>query len=161
PPALGPDTAKTTLYPQPFQSSVRIGDVTLTGTYVLAALLVPILVAALAAFMRYSLLGKQIRAAANNPDAARLSGISVRRVSAVTWLLAGGLSAVSAVLQAPTQPSFNVASLGPNLLMLTLGAAAFGAFVSLPAALVGGLLLGLVSQLVSATTSNASLAELA
>src|SRR5438874_8329601 len=45
--------------------------------------------------------------------------------------------------------------------MVTLGAAAFGAFVSLPLALAGGLLLGLVSQLVSATTSNASMAELA
>src|SRR5207245_8497724 len=102
----------------------------------------------------------QIRAAANNPDAARLSGISVRRVSAITWILAGGLSAVSAVLQAPTQASFNVASLGPNLLMVTLGAAAFGAFVSLPLALAGGVLLGLVNLFVSATPSNASLAEL-
>jgi ABC-type branched-subunit amino acid transport system ATPase component/ABC-type branched-subunit amino acid transport system permease subunit len=148
-------------YPEPFGSTLHIGGVRLTGMYVLAAVLVPILVAALAAFMRYSLLGKQIRAAANNPDAARLAGISVRRVSAVTWILAGGLSAVSAVLQAPTQASFNVASLGPNLLMVTLGAAAFGAFVSLPGALAGGLLLGLVSQLVSATTSNASMAELA
>src|SRR6266571_181551 len=111
--------------------------------------------------MRYSLLGKQIRAAANNPDGARLAGISVRRVSAVTWIIAGGLSAVSAVLTAPTQPSFNVASLGPNLLVVTLGAAAFGAFVSLPGALAGGLLIGLVSQLVSATTSSAPKAELA
>src|SRR5438874_2407423 len=169
-PSFSPNTASAAaaravahggLYPQPFQSSLRIGGVRLTGMDVLAAVLVPILVAALAAFMRYTLLGKQIRAAANNPDAARLSGISVRRVSAVTWVLAGGLSAVSAVLQAPTQPSFNVASLGPNLLMVTLGAAAFGAFVSLPLALAGGLLLGLVSQLVSATTSNASMAELA
>src|SRR5438552_2470058 len=131
-PSVNPDPAHgNRLYPQPFQSSLRIGGVRLTGMYVLAAVLVPILVAALAAFMRYTLLGKQIRAAANNPDAARLSGISVRRVSAVTWVLAGGLSAVSAVLQAPTQASFNVASLGPNLLMVTLGAAAFGAFVSL------------------------------
>src|SRR5438105_608393 len=163
-PSLSPDPAHIRAgepYPQPFQSSLHIGGVRLTGMYVLAAVLVPILVAALAAFMRYSLLGKQIRAAANNPDAARLAGISVRRVSAVTWILAGGLSAVSAVLQAPTQSSFNVASLGPNLLMVTLGAAAFGAFVSLPGALAGGLLLGLVSQLVSATTSNASMAELA
>src|SRR5438552_4396843 len=169
-PSLSPNVANITSaqqrawggsYPQPFLSNLHIGGVRLTGMYVLAAILVPILVAALAAFMRYSLLGKQIRAAANNPDAARLAGISVRRVSAVTWIIAGGLSAVSAVLQAPTQASFNVASLGPNLLMVTLGAAAFGAFVSLPLALAGGLLLGLVSQLVSATTSNASMAELA
>ncbi|TMK86239.1 MAG: hypothetical protein E6G57_12650, partial [Actinobacteria bacterium] len=149
------------VYPQPFMSTLRIGGVTLTGMYVLAAVLVPILVAALAVFMRYSLLGKQIRAAANNPDAARLAGISVRRVSAVTWIIAGALSAVTAVLQAPTQPSFNVASLGPNLLMVTLGAAAFGAFVSMPGALAGGLLIGLVSQIVSATTSSAPKAELA
>src|SRR4051812_1502259 len=160
-PKIGPDTSRTTVYPQPFHSSLHIGNVTLTGMDVLTAILVPVLVAALAAFMRYSLLGKQIRAAANNPDAARLSGISVRRVSAVTWALAGGFSAVSAVLQAPTQASFNVASLGPNLLIVTLGAAAFGAFVSLPGALAGGLLIGIVNQLVSASTSSAPKAELA
>jgi ABC-type branched-subunit amino acid transport system ATPase component/ABC-type branched-subunit amino acid transport system permease subunit len=160
-PDIGPNPSHGMTYPQPFHSDLRIGDVTLTGMSVLIAVLVPILVVALAAFMRYSLLGKQIRAAANNPDAARLAGISVRRVSAVTWALAGGFSAISAILQAPTQASFNVASLGPNLLMLTLGAAAFGAFVSLPGALGGGLLLGVVSQEVSASTSNASKAELA
>src|SRR6266852_992994 len=158
-PALGPDPNKAALYPQPFVSHVRIGHVVLTGMGVLTAVLVPILVASLAVFMRYSVMGKQIRAAANNVDAARLCGISVRRVSAVTWGLAGALSAVSATLQAPTQPSFNVSTLGPYLLMLTLGAAAFGAFVSMPAALGGGVVLGLVAQIVSAETSNAAKAE--
>jgi ABC-type branched-subunit amino acid transport system ATPase component/ABC-type branched-subunit amino acid transport system permease subunit len=160
-PRLGPDTSRSTVYPQPFHSSLKIGNVTLTGMYVLTAIVVPALVVALALFLRYSVLGKQIRAAANNADAARLCGISVGMVSAVTWALAGGFSAVSAVLQAPTQPSFNIASLGPYLLMVTLGAAAFGAFVSVPGALGGGLLIGLVSQLVSAQTSSASDAELA
>jgi ABC-type branched-subunit amino acid transport system ATPase component/ABC-type branched-subunit amino acid transport system permease subunit len=160
-PALGPSPAHGSVYPQPFGSSVEVAQVTLTGTYVLTAVIVPILVAVLAVFMRRTLLGKQIRAAASNPDAARLCGVPVERVSAVTWTIAGGLSAVSAVLQAPTQPSFNVASLGPNLLMLTLGAAAFGAFVSISGALVGGILLGLARQLVSAATSSAPNAELA
>jgi len=160
-PGLAPDPNKATSYPQPFHPDLHIGDVAFTGMYVLTAILVPVLVAGLALFMRYSVMGKQIRAAANNPDAARLCGISVGRVSAVTWGLAGAFSAVSAVLQAPTQPSFNVASLGPYLLMLTLGAAAFGAFVSLPGALAGGLLIGLVSQLVSATRSSGTEAELA
>jgi ABC-type uncharacterized transport system permease subunit len=123
--------------------------------------LVPLLIAILAAFMRFSTLGKQVRAAANNPDAARLCGISINRVQALCWALAGGLAAVSAVLQAPTQATFNVASLGPELLMLALGAAAFGAFVSLPAALAGGLLLGLVGQITSAVASNATQAQLA
>lgn len=160
-PALNPNSSHALVYPQPFASHVRIGDVLLTGSWILTAILVPALVVALAAFMRYSTTGKKIRAAANNPDAARLCGISVDKVSAVTWVLAGGLSAVSAVLTAPTQASFSAASLGPYLLMVTLGAAAFGAFVSLPAALGGGIVLGLITQIVSAVTSNGSDGELA
>jgi len=160
-PALGPDTSLHTTYPQPFTSNIRVGGVVLSGIWVLTAIVVPVLVLALAAFMRYSVLGKQIRAAANNPDAARLCGISINLVSAVTWGIAGAFSAVSAVLTAPSQPGFNFGALGPYLLMLTLGAAAFGAFVSIPRTLIGGLVIGLVSQIVSATTSDASDAELA
>jgi ABC-type branched-subunit amino acid transport system ATPase component/ABC-type branched-subunit amino acid transport system permease subunit len=155
-PALNPDTSQTTVYPQPFQSGARIGGVALTGMNILTAVLVPALVAALALFMRYSVYGKQIRAAANNPDAARLCGISVNGVSTLTWALAGTFAALSAVLQAPNQPSFNVASLGPFLLMMTLGAAAFGAFTSLPGALAGGMVLALVAQIASAETSSAT-----
>jgi ABC-type branched-subunit amino acid transport system ATPase component/ABC-type branched-subunit amino acid transport system permease subunit len=160
-PSLGPDPSQNAAYPQPFHSGLRIGGVSLTGMYVLTAALVPVLVAGLAAFLRWSMLGKEIRAAATNPDAARLAGISVAKVSVVTWAIAGAFSAVSAVLQAPTQPSFNVASLGPSLLMTTLGAAAFGAFVSLPLALAGGLALGMTAQVVAGVTSSGSDAQLA
>jgi ABC-type branched-subunit amino acid transport system ATPase component/ABC-type branched-subunit amino acid transport system permease subunit len=159
-PGLGPNEAGVQ-YPQPYHSDLEVGGVVLTGMSVLTLVLVPILVVGLALFMRYSLLGKQVRAAANNPDAARLCGISVRRVSAVTWALAGAFSAVSAVLQAPSQASFDAASLGPLLLLLTVGAAAFGAFVSLPGALLGGLLLGMANQVVTGITSNGADGELA
>jgi len=159
-PDLNPDTTRGSVYPQPFESHVRIGGVTLTGMNILTAILVPALVVALAVFMRYSVYGKQIRAAANNPDAARLCGISVSKVSTLTWAFAGAFSGLSAVVQAPNQASFNVASLGPYLLMLTLGAAAFGAFTSLPGALAGGLLLAMVGQFVSAETSSATTALL-
>ena len=160
-PAMNPDPGTSSVYPQPFASHVEVGGVLLSGMWILTAVLVPLLVIGLAVFMKYSVLGKQIRAAANNPDAARLSGISVRRVSAISWVVAGGLSAISAVLVAPTQANFNVAALGPYLLMVTLGAAALGAFVSMPAALGGGVLLGLISQCVGAATSNGTDGELA
>ena len=52
-----------------------------------------------------------------------------------------------------------VFGLGLILLLITLGAAAFGAFVSLPMALVGGLTLGLTYQIVADITSNGGLAE--
>ncbi len=132
----------------------------LGGQHVFIAVLAPVLVGALAIFLRVSLLGKMIRAAAGNPDQARLCGISTARVSAITWGIAGGLSAVSAILQAPSQGAFNAARLGPGLLLLSLGAAALGAFVSIPWALAGGLLLGVAQQLTLAQTSNGGAGEL-
>ena len=148
-PALGPNTTKLTLqgYPLPFQSHVRVEGVVLGAQYLLVLVLVPVVVAALAAFLKYTTMGQMIRAAASNPDAARLVGVSIPRVSMVVWGLAGALAAVTAVLQAPSQPSFDASSLGPDLLLRALGAAAVGGFVSVPAALAGGLGLGLVEQL--------------
>lgn len=147
-------------FPQPFAAHLSIGGVVLNGMSILTLVAVPLLLAALTAFLSLSSLGKQIRAAANNPQAARLCGVSIDRVSLITWGLAGGLSAVAAILNGPTTETFNAAAVGPDLLILTLGAAAFGAFVSLPWAIGGGLLLGVVYQFVSAETLNGGTAEL-
>ena len=68
---------------------------------------------------------------------------------------------ISAIFNGPTTTSFNAEAAGPYLLMLTLGAAAIGAFVSIPAAVGGGVALGLVYQIVVAQTTNAGTAELA
>lgn len=160
-PALGPDRDKAQAFPQPFEANVEVGGVLLSGMDLLTLGLIPILVTALAVFLGKSSMGRQIRATANNIDAARLCGISVARVSLVTWGIVGALSATAAVLAAPKQASFDVAALGPNLLLLTLGAAAFGAFVSLPAALGGGLVLGVVGRVVAAETSNEASASVA
>ena len=148
-------------FPQPFTSHLQVGGVVLSGMSVLTMILVPVLLVLLWAFLEFSSVGKQIRAAAGNPDAARLCGISVNRVSLITWGIAGGLSAFAAVLNGPTTTSFNASAAGPYLLMLTMGAAAFGAFVSFPVAVGGGIGLGLVYQVVAAETNNAGTAELA
>jgi ABC-type branched-subunit amino acid transport system ATPase component/branched-subunit amino acid ABC-type transport system permease component len=148
-------------FPQPFTSHLQVGGVVLSGMSVLTMIVVPALLVLLWVFLEFSSTGKQIRAAAGNPDAARLCGISVNRVSLITWGIAGGLSAFAAVLNGPTTTSFNAAAAGPYLLMLTMGAAAFGAFLSFPVAVAGGIGLGLVYQVVAAETNNAGTAELA
>lgn len=148
-------------YPQPFTSHLEIGDVVLSGMAVLTVIAVPLLLVVLTVFLGYTSLGKQVRAAAGNPDAARLCGISVNRVSLIIWGIAGGLSAISAILSGPTTTTFNAEAAGPYLLMLSMGAAAIGAFVSIPAAVGGGVALGLIYQIVSAETTNAGTAELA
>ena len=148
-------------FPQPFHSNMEVGGVVLSGMSVLTLVAVPVLLLLLTAFLELTSLGKQIRAAAGNPDAARLCGISVSRVSFITWGIAGGLSALAAILSGPTTTTFNAEAIGPFLLMLTMGAAAFGAFVSFPIAVAGGVGLGLAYQSVLAATNNAGTAELA
>jgi ABC-type branched-subunit amino acid transport system ATPase component/ABC-type branched-subunit amino acid transport system permease subunit len=147
-------------FPQPFTSHLAVGGVVLSGMSLLTLIAVPALLALLTVFLEWTSLGKQIRAAAGNPDSARLCGISVNRVSLIAWGVAGGLSAFAAVLLGPTTESFNAEAFGPYLLMLTMGAAAFGAFVSIPIAVGGGVTLGLVYQIVAAETNNAGTAEL-
>lgn len=160
---LRPDDVELTVrgYPQPFDVRVRLGGVTLTTPEVLIVVLVPVMVAGLAVFLRHTLTGKMIRGAASNQEAARLCGVSVDHVSRVTWGLAGGLSALTAVLLAPSQASFDAAQLGPELLLRALGAAAVGGFVSVPAACAGGLVLGLVEQYTQYVTHSGADALLA
>jgi ABC-type branched-subunit amino acid transport system ATPase component/branched-subunit amino acid ABC-type transport system permease component len=148
-------------FPQPFTSQIQVGGVVLSGMSMLTLIGVPLLLILLTVFLELTSIGKQIRAAAGNPDAARLCGISVSRVSLITWGIAGGLSALAAILNGPTTTSFNAQAVGPFLLMLTMGAAALGAFVSFPFAVGGGLGLGVIYQVVLAQTSNAGTAELA
>jgi ABC-type branched-subunit amino acid transport system ATPase component/ABC-type branched-subunit amino acid transport system permease subunit len=158
-PALTPTSQAS--FPQPFTSHVEVGGVVLTGMSVLTIIVVPIVLVLLTVLLELTSVGRQIRAAAGNPDAARLCGVSVNRVSLIVWGIAGGLSAFSAVLNGPTTASFNAQASGPYLLMLAMGAAAFGAFLSIPVAVGGGVILGLVYQVVAAQTTNAGTAELA
>jgi ABC-type branched-subunit amino acid transport system ATPase component/branched-subunit amino acid ABC-type transport system permease component len=148
-------------FPQPFSSNLQVGGVVLSGMSLLTLIAVPALLVLLTVFFELTSIGKQIRASAGNPDAARLCGISVSRMSLISWGIAGGLSAFAAILNGPTTASFNAEAVGPFLLMLTMGAASFGAFVSFPVAVAGGLGLGLGYQVVLAQTSNAGTAELA
>jgi ABC-type branched-subunit amino acid transport system ATPase component/ABC-type branched-subunit amino acid transport system permease subunit len=158
-PGLAP--ASQAPFPQPFTSNVELGGVVLGGMSILTLIGVPLLLVLLTVFLELTSVGKQIRAAAGNPDAARLCGISVSRVSLITWGIAGGLSALAAILNGPTTTTFNAQAIGPFLLMLTMGAAALGAFVSFPIAVGGGLGLGVIYQVVLAQTTNAGTAELA
>jgi ABC-type branched-subunit amino acid transport system ATPase component/ABC-type branched-subunit amino acid transport system permease subunit len=158
-PAFQPDITKLGGgYPLPVRTTFEFGGVVFGGQYVAVLVACPLLVAILFVFMQYSRFGKMIRAAASNPDAARLCGISPSLVKGVTWAIAGGLSAFSAILIAPSQPLAG-ASLGSEQLFLALGAAAFGGFVSLPWALGGGIAIGVAQQLATAQTSDAGVAK--
>lgn len=146
---LGPDRSKLRLngYPLPFEFLRQFDELAITTRHVLIAVLVPSLVVGLAVFLRGSSFGRAMRAASSNPDAARLTGVNIRRTSTAAWAIAGGLSAVGAVLASPGQAVLEVQSTGPTLLLQALGAAALAGFTSLPVALAAGVGLGVVEGL--------------
>jgi branched-chain amino acid transport system permease protein len=104
------------------------------------------IVIALWAFFRFTKVGLAMRAAATNPDEARLVGVRVPWMLGLGWGLAAMLGAVAGALAAPS-----LASLDPNLMQATLiyafAAAVLGGIDSPAGAVLGGLLLGVALNL--------------
>jgi ABC-type branched-subunit amino acid transport system permease subunit len=133
-------------FPVPIHWTFQIGSFVFSPGDVLTLIVAPIVVVALAIFIRRSSWGLAMRATAENAESARLSGVWVRRTSTVAWTVAGALSAVTAVLASPGQTSVLTQVLSPGLLVLALLAAILGAMVSLPVAFVAGIGVGVVQE---------------
>jgi len=103
------------------------------------------IMAALWAFFSLTMIGKGLRATSENPRAAALVGIPVRRMSMMAWGLAATLAGIAGILIAPKlllTPDMGV------IVILALAAAIVGGFVSLPGCVVGGVVLGIVQNLI-------------
>jgi ABC-type branched-subunit amino acid transport system permease subunit len=147
-------------YPVPFEASVQVGNVMLRAPHLAILVVVPLMVAGLAAFFRFSAYGQAIRAASENPDAARLAGISVRRMSTIIWVIAALVAAITAILLAPTRSVFEIGTLGPSMLVRALGAALIGRMVSLPIAFVAGIGIGIIESITFATFTEGGITDL-
>jgi branched-chain amino acid transport system permease protein len=90
--------------------------------------------------------GLAMRAVASNQPASRLVGIRVGRVLTLGWGLAAALGALAGALVAPTVTAFD-SSFMQGVLVLAFAAATLGGFDSLPGAIVGGLVIGILESL--------------
>ena len=97
-------------------------------------------------FIKSTKLGKAMRALAENPDAAKLMGIPVNHVIRVTFMLGSALAAVAGSLFGMYYGSVNFHE-GYLLGLKAFTAAVFGGIGSVPGAMLGGLLLGVVEGL--------------
>ncbi len=125
------------------------GKTTRVGGLVIADLNLVIIVAALLVtlalfyFLRRSALGVAVQAASQNQLAAYLSGIRVKRLNSLVWGLSGAISATGGLLLAPIA----LVDIGLWFVMLkAMAALVVGGFGSVPGAVVGGLVIGLVEQ---------------
>jgi branched-chain amino acid transport system permease protein len=97
------------------------------------------------AMFKFTDLGIAMRATAQNRQAARLMGIDVGKIATLSWALGVGLGALAGVLIAPIV--FLDLSRMILVMIKAVAAAVLGGFTSLPGAIVGGLLLGVMENL--------------
>jgi len=104
-----------------------------------------VLVTGLHVLLQYSDLGRKMRAMADNPDLARVSGIRTDRIKLWTWVIGAGLAGAGGVflgLYSQLSPR-----MGFNLLLLIFAAVILGGIGSVYGAMLGGFLIGMINQL--------------
>lgn len=137
---------------QPISFTMLRGSTTaagarITNQYFLVIGVTVLVFVLLGLFFSRTYLGKALTACASNPYAARVNGISPIRMGLLAFALGGALGGVAGVLITPLQP----VSFDSDVALATNGfaAAIFGGLNSPSAALVGGLVLGVVESLVA------------
>ncbi len=127
-------------------ATIKINDTISIGWMPLITLLVAIAVlGGLALFIKYTRQGRAFRATSDDPDAARLMGINIRRVFGIAMSLAIASVALAGVLLG-VRGSFSPFS-GPENLIFAFEAVVIGGLGSLWGTLAGGITLG-VAQLI-------------
>ena len=142
--------------PRSFPSAIPDGSVTLghaSLSYLDLAIFAAALVVMAVFFWMFTMTrtGRAMRAVGMNRRAAQLVGINLRRVEMLVWSLAGGISAVAAILIAPKL--LMTAEMG-TVVTLAFAAAIVGGFASLPGAVVGGFIIGIAENLVGLFISS-------
>jgi ABC-type branched-subunit amino acid transport system ATPase component/branched-subunit amino acid ABC-type transport system permease component len=137
------------------QSTVQIFGAFVTYEQIIVTVISLGAAIALYVFFRTARLGKAMRAVVDDPDLLGLAGTSPERVRRWAWVIGCTFAAMSGVLLAPSVP------LDPNVLTLLIvqafGAAAIGGFTSLPLTLAGGLLIGIISSILTEYINSTSL----
>jgi len=132
--------------------SFVVGGIVVPKMKLVAFLGATVLTAALYVFLQRTRRGRAIRAVSQNPEAAALVGIDVEHTRAVTFglssAIAGGVGAFIAVIL-NIQPQMGLIYTLKSFVIVV-----FGGVGSIPGALIGGLLLGSVEELVAGFVSS-------
>lgn len=145
-------------FPSPFSSPS--GDAALAGgllsPHQLGAIGITLLMLALVyAFFRFSPLGLQMRATAENPVSSQLVGVRVSRMLALGWGLAGAIGAVAGMMIAPVV--FLDVHMMSGVLLYAFAAAVLGGVASAPGAVAGGFIVGVLENLLGTYVVGAEL----
>ena len=146
--------------PKSYQSLVSFGSLTLfdgqlhitSETFITIAANIIIMIA-LTLFTNKTKMGKAMRAVSEDKGAAELMGINVNATISMTFAIGSGLAAIAGVLLCSAYPVL-MPTTGSMPGIKAFTAAVFGGIGSIPGALIGGILLGLIEILGKAYVST-------
>lgn len=125
--------------------SVHLAGMLFTSTQLIVIGIAAVAAVAVHLLLRYTRLGKAMRAVAVNERLARNCGIPVRAVIDCTWLLSGALCGVAGVVLVMDVQVLNSSS-GDSFLILIVAATVLGGIGSAYGAMVGALIIGVVAE---------------
>jgi branched-subunit amino acid ABC-type transport system permease component len=125
--------------------SVHIAGMLFTTTQLTVIGIAAVAAAAVHLLLRYTRLGKAMRAVAVNERLARNCGISVKAVVDSTWLLSGALCGLAGVVLVMDVQVLNSGS-GDDFFILIIAAAVLGGIGSASGAIVGAIIIGVVAE---------------
>lgn len=128
----------------PYSDQVlHLGQTAISSDHIAIIVLTALVCLVLYVFFRHTRLGVAMQASSQNQLAAYYMGIPVRRINTIIWSLSAAVAAFAAVLLAPiTFVHSNMGFIG----LKAFPAAVVGGFGSIPGAVVGGLIVGLVES---------------
>ena len=122
------------------------GNLVITGEAILTVVVSALVMVSLTLFTNKTRTGKAMRAVSEDRDAAQLMGINVNRTISTTFAIGAALAAIAGVLLCSTVPTLQPTTGSmPGIRAFT--AAVFGGIGSMPGAMLGGILLGIIETL--------------
>lgn len=129
------------------------GELVIKSEAIVTIIACIIIMTALTLFTTYSKMGKAMRAVSEDKGAALLMGINVNTTISVTFAIGSALAAIAGILLCSAYPSL-MPTTGSMPGIRAFTAAVFGGIGSIPGAMVGGLLLGLIEIFAKAYIST-------
>ena len=125
--------------------TLQVGPVSIEGVTILTLVTTAVIMLALTFFVNKTKLGKAMRAVSEDKAAASLMGISVNRTITLTFAIGSALAAFASIFYGMTYVYLKpTTGAMPGITAFT--AAVFGGIGSIPGAMLGGILLGLIEQ---------------
>ena len=126
--------------------TVHIGGVYIDGITLATLVVTAVIMVALSLFINKTRMGKAMRAVSEDKEAAELMGISVNRTITVTFAIGSALAGVAAIFYGAAYTYIRpTTGAMPGIKAFT--AAVFGGIGSIPGAMLGGILLGVIEQI--------------